>query len=551
MSQDKKDLETVVERYEIASDGEATCKTVQQLAAMGTVTITDLDEIFLIPSPSADPRDPWNLTKWRKIVFITLLSIFSSLGLALVSGFGGLLTWYIPIYAAKGATYADITALMTYPSMFMGVGNLVCMPLALAIGRRSVYLGSLLVLIASAVWAARAKDYNSHLGARMLLGFAAGQSEALVPMMIQEIHFVHERSTFLMVQSAVQTILAALFVISASPIPGAIGPSNWYILGAGLSAVTFLLSIVWVPESRYDRSLAAYGQFSIEEGGEGTGSRATAPMPVRLSERPALDATKYLPRTIWSDMRLIDGPADWKEGWYGLVNTFQIMFFPNVFWAFCLNGLTIGVNIAIGTTYGNIVTKPPYNWSDSSASYVNAGKIVVAFVALPLLGNGSDFVSKWKARRNCGVHEPENRLLLLWIPIIVGVIASVIYGQAAQHPEKYHWFAIVFANAAYYFAFVGSNIAAITYLLDSYPARAGPVLVVITAFRGFVSFGTSYGVAKFIEVAGYDGSFGTYGGLTALFGLLGITVFFFGKRIRKFTGKWATKDHSGHPSMSH
>jgi predicted MFS family arabinose efflux permease len=80
---------------------------------------------------------------------------------------------------------ADITALMTYPSMFMGVGNLVCMPLALAIGRRPVYLLSLLILIASAVWAASAKNYNEHLGARVLLGFAAGQSEALVPMMIQ------------------------------------------------------------------------------------------------------------------------------------------------------------------------------------------------------------------------------------------------------------------------------------------------------------------------------------------------------------------------------
>jgi hypothetical protein len=141
--------------------------------------------------------------------------------------------------------------------------------------------------------------------------------------------------------------------------------------------------------------------------------------------------------------------------------------------------------------------------------------------------------------------------LLLWIPILIGVIAAVLYGQAGEHPERYHWFVIVFANAGYYFAFVGANIAAITYLLDSYPARAGPVLVVITAFRGFVSFGTSYGVAKFIEHDGYDGSFGTYAGLTALFGLLGIPVFIYGKRIRAFTGRWATKKRSGVPSMSH
>ena len=69
--------------------------------------------------------------------------------------------------------------------MFMGVGNLICMPLALAIGRRPVYLFSLIILIVAAVWAGYAKSYGEHLGARMLLGFAAGQSEALIPMMIQ------------------------------------------------------------------------------------------------------------------------------------------------------------------------------------------------------------------------------------------------------------------------------------------------------------------------------------------------------------------------------
>jgi hypothetical protein len=209
-----------------------------------------------------------------------------------------------------------------------------------------------------------------------------------------------------------------------------------------------------------------------------------------------------------------------------------------------------GINIAIGTTYGNIVTHAPYNWGNDAASYVNAGQIVVAFVALPLLGNGSDKLIKWRARRNGGLHEPENRLLVLWIPIVFGVISATLYGQAGQFPDRYHWFVIVFANAGYYFCFVGANIGAITYLLDSYPARAGPVLVVITAFRGFVSFGTSYGVAKFIETAGYDGSFGTYAGLTALFGLLGIPIFFFGKRIRAYTGRWATARRVGKPSMS-
>jgi MFS family permease len=212
------------------------------------------------------------------------------------------------------------------------------------------------------------------------------------------------------------------------------------------------------------------------------------------------------------------------------------MLFPGVLWAFCLNGFTLGVNIAIATTYSSIVTAPPYNWPNKSASYVNTAQIVVALVALPLLGN---------------VHEPEARLLLLWIPIVVAIISAVLYGLAGQNPEKYHWFAIVFAFGGYYFGFIGANIAGITYLLDSYPARAGPVLVVITALRGFVSFGTSYGVATFIETAGYDGSFGAYAGITAILGLFGVPIFFYGKRIRQYTGKWASKERSGKPSMTH
>lgn len=73
---------------------------------------------------------------------------------------------------------------MTFPTMFMGVGNLICMPLALAVGRRPVYLASCLILILGGTLAAYSKDYEMHLGTRMLLGIGAGNSEALVPMML-------------------------------------------------------------------------------------------------------------------------------------------------------------------------------------------------------------------------------------------------------------------------------------------------------------------------------------------------------------------------------
>jgi hypothetical protein len=159
-------------------------------------------------------------------------------------------------------------------------------------------------------------------------------------------------------------------------------------------------------------------------------------------------------------------------------------------------------------------------------------------VALPLLGYGSDWLIKRAAKRNGGVHEPEIRLLPLVFPPILRVISAVHYGQAGANPENYNWFIFPFMNGTFNFCFAGCKIAAITYILDSYSARASPVLVVICAFRGFVSFGVRYGVANFTDTAGHDGSFGIYGGLTAaLGGLLRIPEFFFEKKIRMFTGR--------------
>ncbi|KAK6212002.1 hypothetical protein LQW54_005530 [Pestalotiopsis sp. IQ-011] len=481
----------------------------EEVSVMDTVELTD-GNIIYVPTPSADPQ-------------------VSTLGLALVSGFGGLPGFYIPEYSAVGKDYADITHLMTYPTLFMGIGNLIGMPIAYAVGRRIVFLFSTIIVIVGAVLCAKAQNYEWHLSARMLLGLAAGQSEAL------EIFFLHERSRGLMVQQAVQVILTAVVVLFAGPIAEAITPQEWYGLGAGLAGLQLILSIFLLPETKYHRSASAFQ--------EASSSSDEIEKPQRSTQRVALDLVNFAPRTWRSDMRLWVGEPEWKKGWQTFIQAFQLILFPNVFWALCLNGLTLGCNIAIGTTYGTIVTSPAYNWPQSSASYVNCGQIVTALIALPFFGHGSDKMIRWFADRRGGLHEPETRIIPLIFPTVVGVVTAVLYGLGAAHPDRFHWFVYVWGVAAYYFAFVGANIVAITYWLDSNPARAGPMLIVICTFRGIISFGVSYGISPFIESHGYAGTFGTFGGLTGAMGLLGVPVYFYGKRIRQFTGRYS-KDKS-------
>ncbi|CAI4215903.1 unnamed protein product [Parascedosporium putredinis] len=492
------------------------------------------DTIYLIPTPSPDPRDPLNLPLMRKLVVMGIVALFSSVGLSMVSGLGGLLNLFIPIYVAEGKGYADITHLMTYPTLFMGIGNIIAMPIALAVGRRPVFLVSCIVLVLSCALCATQQSYEWHLAARMVLGLAAGQSEALCPLIIQESFFLHERGKYQMIFTAAGNILTTIFTLLTSYIGAAIGAKGWYSIGAGVAGLVLIISVFLLPETKYERPLSAYqgrdATVSTFAAGAEDPQQASYPIQrIATTDVRELDLVNYKPRTLASDMRLFVNKPDWDEGIRTLHRMFTIMLFPDILWAFLLNGLTLG---------------------DKNISFAMAGQIVVSFCALPLLGWGSDWAVKYLARRNGGVHQPQYRLVTLVLPTIAGVISAILYGQAAAHPERLHWFSVVFAVSAYYFAFIGANQVGIVYSLDSYPTRAGPALVVICATRGILSFGTSYGITPFIELRGYDGAFLIYGILTGVLGAMGIVVYFFSARIRAFCSRYAVRTSDTKPSYS-
>lgn len=106
------------------------------------------------------------------------------------------------------------TDLLTYPTLFMGIGNLISMPLALAIGRRPVFLASMALLVASGIWCACSKSLESHIAGRDIMALAAGQSEALVPLIVQEIHFLHEKGKKLGWFVAIQNVAVSCFFIA-------------------------------------------------------------------------------------------------------------------------------------------------------------------------------------------------------------------------------------------------------------------------------------------------------------------------------------------------
>lgn len=93
-----------------------------------------------------------------------------------------------PIFTNVLASYdydPKASDLMTYPTLFMGIGNLIAMPVAMAVGRRPVFIFSAMLLVIGSIWCAASSSLGSHIAGRDLLSMAAGQSEALCPLIIQ------------------------------------------------------------------------------------------------------------------------------------------------------------------------------------------------------------------------------------------------------------------------------------------------------------------------------------------------------------------------------
>lgn len=91
----------------------------------------------------------------------------------------------MPDYQRDGITPDQISNLFTFPNLFLGIGNIVSMPIAVAVGRRPVILASNVLLFLAAVLCATNRDYYWHLGGRMVAAFAAAQCQALALLIMQ------------------------------------------------------------------------------------------------------------------------------------------------------------------------------------------------------------------------------------------------------------------------------------------------------------------------------------------------------------------------------
>jgi Major Facilitator Superfamily len=336
-----------------------------------------------------------------------------------------------------------------------------------------------------------------------------------------------------------QSIGTAALVISTSYLVAALGWRWWYGVFGIVSGVVLISSFLFIPESLYHRPTDAFeGTVHVhhKQGGPDTAVQAT------VNNRVELDFVRYQARSLKDDLKILHGKPNWKAATDCYYQMAQCILFPNILWVVLMNSAVLGIYVVMVTEFAGILVAPPYKFPFTSLGFVQGGQIVVSILLVPILGWGGDLLTRVMAKRNNGLSEPENRLIPILLPSVIVIISCIIFGKAGSHPTDWSPWAIITTFNAEFFGFIGIVLIGFTYSLDCYGERAAPILVLICAFRGLASFGISFGVTNFVLKQGYEGSFNVCAIVMGVVSALGFPIFFFGKKIRSMTMRYAV-DH--------
>ncbi|KAI9925831.1 hypothetical protein MW887_005637 [Aspergillus wentii] len=168
-----------------------------QVSSSDDVLVGTGGQIKRLPVPSNDPNDPLNFTYWEKMGIIVSCCWFSVMSLSVVGGLGAILEIFIKMYTPQGHSTNEVVWLSTFPSLFVGIGNYLILPLGLVYGRRLGTIISIFVLLGATVGCALSQTWEQHFALRIIQGLASGATESLLPLMLAEVLSGEEAQAYL------------------------------------------------------------------------------------------------------------------------------------------------------------------------------------------------------------------------------------------------------------------------------------------------------------------------------------------------------------------
>ena len=215
-------------------------------------------------------------------------------------------------------------------------------------------------------------------------------------------------------------------------------------------------------------------------------------------------STNYTPKTYTQKLSLI---AKKREFHLFRMMIRPLLFFslPSVVYAgFSYGSNLIWFNVLNGTA-SLILSAPPYNFPSSMVGLSYVSPLIGVACGSFYSGLIGDRLILWLARRNKGVLEPEFRLWLFSVSLILLPGSLILWGVGAAH--HVHWFGLIFAMGVIAAVnSIGVQLS-VSYCIDSYKDLSGEAMVTVIIIRNTMSFAMGYGITPWVTNMGYQNAF--------------------------------------------
>ena len=481
-----------------------------------------------------------------------MILLIVGLSAAVVGAYGPMLSpGFVVIAATLHITVETLSQATAWLILMIGLSLFILNPLAKIWGKRPVYILAIVIMFVTSVWGAATTQYNSFLASRIIGGIGMAPYEVLVQCTIGDLYFVHERAT----RIAVWNLFLLTGIAGGALVSGYIIQDDGYRWTFGVCAIffgIFMFAVIFlVPETAYRRDAVVVIPEEIRRDDHET-EKPSGEVVVHMKighehdrSQRAGETEKHLsysashasaePKMSYvKSLRVFTGRYSYAPIWKIYTRPVLLFFYPAVLWGFLIYGTTLTWIVVFSVVNGVIFTSPPYNFTVSQTGLISLSPFILTILGEIISGPLNDYICLVLTRKNRGIYEPEFRLPLIIVTIVLGTVG--FFGFGASVHFQTHWAGPVLCFGLANMALAFASTCVFGYVIDSYPKLNEEAFVAINA-RNLLTFGLTYFVNDWLVKDGVLQVFCILGGLFLFVTLLTVPLWIFGKKIRSAIGR--------------
>ncbi|OCT45193.1 hypothetical protein CLCR_05712 [Cladophialophora carrionii] len=504
--------------------------------------------IVLLPQPTTEYDDPLNWSRRRKLLsaIMGLVAVFS--GDVMTTLLSAAL---LDIESDTGIPLATLNSGVGVQYLFFGWSCLLWQPLGLTFGRRPTLLVGALGMLACSVWTSYVTSSGEWYANRVLIGFFYGPIETLVEICISDVFFAHDRGFWIGMYCWILFGIPFLGAVPAGFIAQNLGWQWIQFIASIISAGCILAMFFLMEETMFFRPPVQDEVVDVEEdvSDQENASSDSSPQEKKVAVAPTetevgevITKKTYLQKLkFWGARRPGQPNNFFRSVWL----PFYMLRYPVVTFSGVLVGSVLSWFNVVNATIALVLAAPPYNFSTNGIGLIFLAPFIGCTVGCIFAGVSANRFAVWMSKRKGGIFEPEYRLWMALVPLLLHPAGCILFGVGAN--TGVHWVGLAFGLAFIVGTFPIGSAIAINYIIDSYREISGDGLVTMICIRNAMGFGFSYGVTPWIEATGVQNTYIAVGFIGMFFWGLSFLFIVIGKKLRKGSAKdyWGMVEKHG------